>query len=152
MNIRKNKGITLISLVVTIIILLIISGITITGTIVGVKETEENAQISELKIIQHAIFERYTKSQLTKEELPGTIIEKAEVQIIIDEINLISGNNVELKGNEYRKLNGNDLKNLGISESKDTYIVNYSTGEVINETIKVTKSKKALYVYSKAKY
>ena len=34
----KNKGITLIALVITIIVLLIIAGITITGSITGVDE------------------------------------------------------------------------------------------------------------------
>ncbi len=67
MNIRENKGITLVSLTITIILLLIISGISITGTVLSIKETTENKQISEINMIQHAILERYTKSQLTKE-------------------------------------------------------------------------------------
>lgn len=150
MNIRKNKGITLIALVITIIILLILAGISISGTIRGQDETEESVQITELNIVQHAILERNTKAKLTKEKLPGTIIEKTEVQKIIDEMNAISGENINLKGIEYKELNKEDLKNLGIDEEGDIFIVNYSTGEVINKTLKVTKSKKALYTYSKS--
>ena len=44
MNIRKNEGITLITLVITIVLLLIISGISITGTLRGNEETEEATQ------------------------------------------------------------------------------------------------------------
>lgn len=151
MNIRKNKGITLVILVITIVILLIISGISITGTITGKKETEESVHISELKIIQQAILERYTKAQLTKETLPGTSVTISEVQSIINEINNETEESINLKGKEYKRLNKTDLENLGvIGEEDNTYIVNYSTGEVINETVKTTNNGKALYIYAKS--
>lgn len=151
MNTRENKGITLITLVITIILLMIISGISITGTIKEQKHAEESAQISELNIVQHAILERYTKSQLTKETLPGTTIEKEQLQSIIEEIKTKTGEQITLKGDEteYKQLNKTDLENLGITQEEDIYIVNYRTGEVINKTQKVTTSGKALYIYSK---
>ena len=150
MNIRKNDGITLIALVITVIMLLIISGISITGTVTDQKQAEANVQIAELDIIQHAILERYVKSQLTKEELPGTIMEITEVTEIVKEINKTTGQNIDLKGTEYRKLQKSDLEELGITGEKDIYIVNYKTGEVINQTQKVTKTGVALYIYSKS--
>ena len=150
MNIRKNEGNTVITLVITILLLLIIAGISITGTLRGHEETEETTQISELNMIQHAIFERYTKAQLTKETLPGTAIELTEVNAIVEKINnQASGEKITLKGTEYKQLSIADLKNLGITKEKDTFIVNYKTGEVINASKKVTKSGKALYIYSK---
>lgn len=151
MNKRKNEGITLIVLVITIIILIIISGISITGTVKEQKQTQENAQIAELNIVQHAILERYTKSQLTKETLPGTTIEKEQLQSIIEEIKAKTGEQITLKGNEtdYKQLNKTDLKNLGITQEEDIYIVNYKTGEVLNKTQKITTSGKILYIYSK---
>lgn len=151
MNTRENKGITLVALVITVIILLIISGISITGTMRDQKQAEANTQIVELNMIQHAILERYTKAQLTKEELPGTIIEKTEVQTVIDEINSKSGGSITLKGTEYKQLEKTDLEKLGITGKEDIYIVNYKTGEVINKTQKVTKTGVALYIYSKNK-
>lgn len=150
MNIRKSNGITLISLVITITLLLIISGISITGTITDQKQAEANTQISELNIIQHAILERYTKSQLTKEILPGTMIEKTEAQSVIEDINSITGESIKLKGTEYMQLDKADLEKLGITGEEDTYIVNYKTGEVINKTQRVTKTGVALYIYSKS--
>lgn len=146
---KDTKGITLIALVLTIIMMLIIAGISIGGTITGQKETEESVQISELGIVQHAILERYTAARLTKQELPGKIIKKEEVEKIIEEINSKSGEEITLKGTEYYKLEKTDLEKLGITQEENTFIVSYSTGEVINETLKVTKSGEALYIYSK---
>lgn len=149
MNIRKNKGITLIALVITIVILLIIASISITSGITEKKEIEEKEKIVELNMIQHALLERYTKSQLTKEKLPGKDVTLSEVQNIINDINNKSNENISLKSNgEYKKLDNKEMKELGFTKYKDTYIVNYKTGEVINVTIKVTNSGKALYVYS----
>ena len=160
MNRRKNKksivngnlenGITLVVLVVSIVVLLIIAGVSITGTIRGKDETEEAKLFSELNMVQHAILERYTKAQITNGALPGTTMVMSEVQLIIDDMNSSTGENIQLKGKEaeYKKLQQADLEKLGIT-GKDTYIVNYNTGEVINETIKVTKAGKALYIYSR---
>ena len=53
MNERKNKGITLVALVTTIVVLLIISGVSITGTIRGKDETEESLQFSELNMVNY---------------------------------------------------------------------------------------------------
>lgn len=149
MNLRKTNGVTLVALIITVILLLIISGISITGTLRGHKETKEASQISELNMIQHAILERYTKAQLTKEELPGTTIKENDVKTIIDEINNITRENITLKGTEYKELSISDLEKLGVTNEEDTFIVNYKTGEVINATKKVTESGKALYVYSR---
>lgn len=147
----ESRGITLITLVITIILLIIISGISITGAIRSQKQTQESTQISELNIVQHAILERYTKSKLTKETLPGTLIEKERLQEIIEDIKVKTGEQILLKGEEidYKLLNKSDLESLGITQKDDIYIVNYKTGEVINETQRVTTSGKILYVYSK---
>ena len=100
-------------------------------------------------MVQHAILERFTKAELTKETLPGTIIQNSEVQKIIEEINSKSEENITLKGTVYYELTKKDLEKLGISQEENIFIVNYSTGEVINKTLKATKSGKALYTYSK---
>ena len=77
-------------------------------------------------------------------------IAKTEVEKTIQEINNLANTNISLKGNDgnYKELSKTDLENLGITDEKDIYIVNYKTGEVINKTQKVTNKGKALYVYS----
>lgn len=148
---NSANGITLIALVITIVVLIIIAGVSITGSLKGKDETEEAKLFSELNMVQHAILERYTKSQITNSTLPGTIMSMSDVQLIIDDINSSTGGNIQLKGKEeYKKIEQSDLEKLGLKgKDKYTYIVNYNTGEVINQTIKVTKSGKALYIYSR---
>lgn len=150
MNIRKNNGITLVVLVITIIFILIIAGISIGGTLKEHEKANDIAHISELNMVQHAILERYTKTKLTQDSLPGSDVSVSDVQSIVNEINLLSGENIQLKGTQYKRLSKEDLNEIGIKYEDDSFIVNYRTGEVINETLKVTpKSNKALYVYSK---
>ena len=151
MNLRKNKGITMVALVITIIILLILAGISVTGVIRGIDETNESTQISQLEMVQHALLERKTKAQFTKEEeLPGTEISKENLKKVLNEIKEKTNQEIILKGKiqDYKELNTSDLENLGISKDNDTYIVNYKTGEVINKTKLTTKSGKILYTYS----
>ena len=157
MNLRKNKGITMVALVITIIILLILAGISVTGVIRGIDETNESTQISQLEMVQHALLERKTKADLTKadltkeETLPGTTTDYTELQNLINEINTKSSANITLRGNkeDYKELSTADLKELGIEKETNTFIVNYKTGEVINKTQKVTKAGRALYTYAK---
>lgn len=154
MNLRKNKGITMVALVITIIILLILAGISVTGVIRGIDETNESTQISQLEMVQHALLERKTKADLTKEKLetlPGTTADYTELQNLINEINTMSSANITLRGKkeDYKELSTADLKELGIEKETNTFIVNYKTGEVINKTQKVTKAGRALYTYAK---
>ena len=153
MNLRKNKGITMVALVITIIILLILAGISVTGVIRGIDETNESTQISQLEMVQHALLERKTKADLTKEKetLPGTTANYTELQDLIKEINKMSSANITLRGNkeDYKELSTADLKELGIEKETNTFIVNYKTGGVINKTQKVTKAGRALYTYAK---
>lgn len=147
-NIRlNNKGITLISLVITIILMAIIAGVSIVGTSNYNKKAIEIKQMDELKMVQHSALERYTKSKLTGEVLPGEQINKSDAEEIINNNNL----NITLKGteNEYKRLNQSALEELGFSNTSDTYIVNYRTGEVLNETKLKTNSGKILYTYAK---
>lgn len=147
MNIRKNNGITLVALVITIIVLIIIASISITGTLQDTDETKDNVATSELGMVQHAILERKTKAQLTKEELPGQSVTSTQLQQVIDEIEEKSGTTITLEGNpeDYKLLDDEALQDLGMENYKSEYIVNYSTGEVIDITRQVTEDGTVLY-------
>lgn len=147
MNIRKNNGITLVALVITIIVLIIIASISITGILQDTDETKDNVAISELGMVQHAILERKTKAQLTKEELPGQSVTSTQLQQVIDEIKAKSGTTITLEGNpeDYKLLDDEALQDLGMENYKSEYIVNYSTGEVIDITRQVTEDGTVLY-------
>ena len=120
MIVSNNKGITLIALVITIVVLLILASIGIGGAITGVDESTDQKLKSELKMVQHAVLQRYTKYSLTKDE---TML----VGDKIEEENLDSNITWQKQGSYYR-INNEQFKELGITDIKDTYIVNYKTG------------------------
>ena len=166
--IKENKGITLLALTLTIIVLLILAGISINEGIDIMSDTRENKQLEELAIIQHAILEKYASYKLTgnKDVLAGEAMDYTSVSTIIEEINselnLEEDSKISLKQKEY---NSSDLdiseyyyeltptqlkeiKELNITKAADTYIVNYKTGEVINVTQKATNKGTPLYIYA----
>lgn len=159
-SLKNQNGITLIALVITIIVLLILAGITVNMGKQGIKESKENAVLSELAMVQNAILQRKTKADLTNENYPGQII--TEVGINLDEViadinsNKDSGEEpISRKDSDdenyyFLSKSNNGLSGLGISGGDDDeYIVNYETGEVINYTARVTGRGKPLYLYAK---
>ena len=156
---NNEKGITLLALVITMIILMILVGITINIGKNGIAESKEDAMLSELGIVQNAILQRKTKADLTGENYPGETITEANINLeeTIEEIN----NNRTSGEEEISRKDSDDshyyflstenggLEQLGITNSEDAYIVNYETGEVINYTTKLTGTGKPLYIYAK---
>ncbi len=146
---KKNTGITIISLVIVIVLLLILSTVTInTGTTL-IAEGEDSKLKSELDIVQHAVLEQYTKFKAVKDEdiLIGNKVNDEELEKITDELGIYLVNIPNTyKNTDYYKLNKDQLLQLGIKNSSDEYIVNYVSGEVINCTQKTTSKKEPLYV------
>ena len=146
-NVITNKGVTLLALVITIIMVLLIAGVTIgTGTY-NLEKAQGGAQFSELNMIQHAVLERYTKATLTHEAYPGILLDSDSAELAD-----MKSLGIELKGKdtEYYKLTpSSGFKELGIRDEEDEYIVNYKTGEVFNFTEKKSKEGEILYVYAK---
>ena len=151
MNIRKNNGITLVAVLLTVIVLIILTGITIGATKNNNKKTQDATKIVQLKMIEHAIIERKTKAQLTNENLPGTAFaSQSDLDTEIDRLETISESEINLQDEDYtnyKTLSKSDLENLGIEKEEDTYMVNYKTGEVINITTIVTSKGELLYTY-----
>lgn len=158
-KINNQKGITLVALVITIIVLMILAGIGI-GQIFGEKnsisESKEETAFSELTKIQQAIIEKYIKYQQFKNKniLIGEEIDYNDAQTALAQIK----SNEELKVSnrdgvefQYYKLTVENLKILGLENihNNDEYIVNYATGEVMNITQKKTKNGGVLYIYAK---
>jgi type II secretory pathway pseudopilin PulG len=161
---KSQKGITLIALAVTIIVLLILAGIGI-GTGINLNEqATKDRQLSELDMVQQGVLEQYTKYKIVKDEskIFGEVQDWSTVQGIIDSINESAKTKVSLKIadydndssvdtiEKYYKLDKAALKKIGITNVGDSteYIVNYTTGEVINSLEKVTYDGTALYVYA----
>lgn len=163
-NIMKNqKGITLIALVVTIIILLIIASVATYTGINSIQDSKNQSYISEVKMLQQVVLENYTKYLTTKDEkyLRGEPLNYSNMKDLVSNINSNSNETITLKMLDYGsvtastesiyyyRLSENDLKEMEVSVvDGDAYIVNYYTGEVFNETLKVTGDGVPLYIYA----
>lgn len=157
--INNAKGITLLALVITMIVLLILAGITIHIGVNGIEESKEDTMLSELGIVQNAVLQRKTKADITNEKYPGETIIEANINLekTIEYMNHNKASGEEEinrkdsdDSNYYFLSNENEgLENLGITNSEDAYIVNYETGEVINYTAKLTETGKPLYTYAR---
>lgn len=150
----KQKGITIISLVITVIILVIISGIGITMGTNAIKASKDNKLTSELLMVQHAVLEQYTKYQTTKDNtyLIGNKVELEQMNQIARDFNITLVNIPQNYSNkDYYRLDKASLLEIGIENTDDEYIVNYISGEVINITQKTT-SNTALYVRANSFY
>ena len=159
--INHEKGITLLALVITIVVLIILASITINIGKDGIKESKENTMLSELGMVQNAILQRKTKADLTNEGYPGETITEANINLeeTIQEINdnrasgeeEISRKDSDDSHYYFLSTENGGLEELGITNSEDAYIVNYETGEVINYTTKLTGTGKPLYIYAREK-
>lgn len=141
---KNQKGLTLISLIVMIVVLLILSVITYKSVNINQREAKGHTLESEIKMVQNAVLQRKTEADLTRtsyDDLPGENISKEEVQKIMSD-NVLKG-----EDGEYKSLTPDTIQELGISSTEDTYIVNYRTGEVINQS-EYGKYDVNLYLYA----
>lgn len=150
-NMKKKDGITIVALVITIVVLLIMSGIGINIGMESMKSVQDSKLVSELEMVQHAILEQYIKYKTTKDEshLLGLKMEITAVKQIANEIGVNLVEIPETQNNsDYYRLDKASLIELGITKTNDEYIINYISGEVINITQKKTSKHIPLYVKS----
>lgn len=141
---NNDRGITFIALIITVLSILILAGITYTKYEVNKENTISKVLNSEIEMVKNAVLERKTQADLTRTEynqLPGDDIEKSQVQSIVGDIELVG------EDGEYKLLNPESLEKLGITNVRDSYIVNYRTGEVINKDQYGKYKDAQLYVY-----
>lgn len=158
--IKSEKGITLIALVITVMVLMIIIAVTIDLGSEGIEDVKNNKVATELSNVQQAIFQQYILLKTYNED--GNIPESVTKDITMaDDINRPSQlygtrivtaytlkkydfTNFKIKYSStttfeeyYYILDRDDLKEIGIIEKnvedeEFSYIVNYSTGEVFD--------------------
>lgn len=161
-NLKNEKGITLAALTITIILLFIIASVGTYSGIEALRSANEESQISELGMLQHVVLENYSKYLIThniEKYIVGKPLSYSEVKTIINEID----SSISLKVNDYDNeeetetkkvktyylLENTHLEKISINQVESgEYIVNYKTGEVINKSVKKTRSGKPLYTYA----
>lgn len=127
---KNNKGITLVALSITVIVLLIIASISITGVVINLSSIDENIVESELAVLQNAILQRYTKYAVSQN--PSILVGSTVTALTTTDWSNLGITNTQ----NYKQLSVSDLANLGIDNYKTDfiYIVNYVNGDVIIKT------------------
>ncbi len=152
---KNQKGVTIVSLVITVIVLMIVAGIGVKVGTDQITKTKDNTVVSELSMVQHAILEQYTKYKTTKNAnyLVGNMVSGEELNSITSTlgVTLVTiPSSYSEKERAYYKLDKASLLEIGIKNTDDEYVVNYISGEVMNITKKATSEGNALYVRAKS--
>lgn len=118
---KRNKGVTIVTLVIIIVVLLILAGVSIEIGNISVTSYKDSILETEAKEVQTAVISQYQK------------------YLTVKDLDLFLGTKCDENGNEntngeYYLLKTNELEKLGMENPKDEYIVKYNTGEVINKT------------------
>lgn len=141
MNLKNNKGITLIALTITIIVLLILASITIyTGS-----ESIKKAQLESLKtnmLLIKAKAKEYVEQASFKNGVNNTNIDEAKKQLQGQEESADSYNYISLDVGQYLYNVNDELSNLGLKDVKvvgdEKYLVKY---DIKNVTVEVYNTK-----------
>lgn len=122
---KKNEGISLIALVVTIVVMIILAGVSIFyGTRQNITTAYETDMYTEILNVSDAAYQRSITNRLDSVRYPfvGTPLTDTAPQII---------NNVSY-GDGWYLLKETDHPELGLENVRNEYVVNYLTGEVVS--------------------
>ena len=114
-KIKSNKGITIISLIITIILILILTTVTITSSYTGSDYRRYKLMCNDIELLEDKILYFYRQY----EELPI----KNEIADVPEEID---------NGHKFYEININKLNNITLNygEEDDVFIVDSTTLEV----------------------
>lgn len=132
MNKLNQKGITIISLIITIIVMLILASITIyTGNNV-IKQAKLQTINTNMMLIQVKVKTIAEQAKFNKDtsNYSGNVLTNVSNNKKIEE--LVNNGLIDDKG-KYYLLSSGDLYNMGLQkiDIEDGYVVNYDTEEVI---------------------
>ncbi|MCI9016277.1 MAG: LamG domain-containing protein [Clostridia bacterium] len=127
---KSQKGITLLTLIITIIVILILAGITITSGTDALKTSKKTAFISELEMVQAKINIIYEKMKLNKEDIEYYKNLGKDITILGEEkLNeILKATNKE----GFRYFQKEDLKKIDIENISQELLINFETREVIS--------------------
>ncbi len=125
--IKNEKGVTLVALIITIIVMIILASITIAASTNLNKETQLKNLQTNMMLIQAKAEEIYNKYECGDiSELPGEDCDDNDALTSLNQSN----------DEEYIKhlVNSTEEKNLGLEVGSEDFYVNYKTGEVYSKT------------------
>lgn len=167
--IKNNQGVTIVILVVAVVLLLILAGVGLNMSFSSVDKVKDSKWETELGMVRQAVTEQYWKASSVGKT--GISMGEGNVSFWIgnrimnfSEIDLPNKNTVKVteeseaffskadsyapvyQEDYYYRLMPTQLKEIGIQEAEATYVVNYATGEVYNETQKKDSKSQLLYL------
>ncbi len=175
-RIKEEKGITLIALVLTIVLLVSIVAVSINYAYDGISYGQEKKIVTELEQVQQAVMQKYVEiKQLNKDKEETSYIDyakKLDISTINKYANILKNTYTDESAVDaskyYYGLTKSNLNELGIDLKKDVsekkytikaegdtvlYIVNFYYGEVLNvyysENHKTSYSNRNLYTIGK---
>lgn len=131
MNKKTMHGITLISLIITIVVMIILAAFSLNFGLDYKKDVNENKCKADLLLVQQAVQRQYLKYKTAGDEN----IKKGTHN---PSLSFCSELGLNLNG-DYYELGPRNLEEIGVERASDTYIVDYETCEVINKTQIVEK-------------
>lgn len=129
---REQKGITIVSLVITIIVLIIITSVTVYTSVSVIKKANLQTINTNMMLIQAKTKTIAEQAKFNKDtsNYKGTLISNiSDNQKILKLID----NGIIDDASKYYLLSNEDLQDLGLQkiDIEDGYVVNYDTEEVI---------------------
>lgn len=125
---NHKSGITLVSLVITIIVMAIITGIAISAGISTMRDAKITSFMTELEMVQEKVNTIYEKRKLNKEDMNYYASLGQDISTI-DSSKLENAlNGVSEKG--YRYFSEKDLEKLDLDNISQEVIINFETRDV----------------------
>lgn len=137
--IKNNRGVTMSILVVTIIVIMILAGVTITTSNFLIRNTKAKAVISNMYLVKAKAESLYEEYEFSGDTLPteDDFLGKRVTVSSLRMYNVESSGNIEEDNTWYiwteTTVQNNGLDTEMLSDGAE-YIVNYATGEVIYTT------------------
>lgn len=125
---KKENGITLVTLVIGIIILLILAGIATTAGLDSIRTAKKTSMITELEMIQEKVNTIYEKRKLNQNDV--TYYNSLGQDISVVNSNIITQILGQIPKEGYRYFSTENLKQLDLDNISQDVIINFDTRDV----------------------
>ncbi len=125
---KNTSGITLLSLVITIIVLIIITGVAVSAGISSIKSAKMTSFMTELEMIQEKVNTIYEKRKLNEEDIAYYSSLGQDISVV-DSSKLVNVLN-EISKEGYRYFSKEDLRKLDLDNVSQDVIINFETRDV----------------------
>ena len=129
---NHESGITLVALAITIIVLIIITGVAVSTGVESIRNSKKTSFTTELEMIQQKVDIIYEQRRLNKEDITFYDVLGQDVSVLGNEklSSLLNGNS----GEGYRYFAKEDLNKLDLENIEQDVIINFTSRDVASVT------------------